>query len=136
MKKSRNGILLRASPIAAVTPGGSAASSAGIASRTASATSTRLDFDWRTSETPTAGRPLNRKKLRSSSAPSSTLAMSPSLTTCEFVVATTMLANSSAFLSSPNERTENSRRSDSIRPAGISTLRAWMARTTSCTVRL
>ena len=32
-------------------------------------------------------------------------------------------------------RTENSRRSDSIRPAGISTFRLWIALVTSCTVR-
>ena len=42
--------------------------------------------------------------------------------------------NSRGVLSSPSERTENSRRVDSIRPAGISTLRETIAFSTSCTV--
>jgi hypothetical protein len=73
--------------------------------------------------------------LRTSSAPSSILATSPSLTSWPFALDTTMLSYSAAVLSSPRERTENSRRSDSIRPAGISTFRLWIALTTSCTVR-
>ncbi len=40
---------------------------------------------------------------------------------------------SSGVLSSPIERMVNSRCSDSIRPAGISTLRVRMADSTSCT---
>ncbi len=46
-----------------------------------------------------------------------------------------MSPNASGVFSSPRERTENSRRVDSIRPAGISTFRAAIAPSTSWTVR-
>src|SRR5205807_7595753 len=51
------------------------------------------------------------------------------------LVGTTSSPNSCGVLSSPSERTENSRRVDSMRPAGISTLREAIAPSTSWTVR-
>ena len=94
-----------------------------------------LAFDWRTTPIATAEVPLNRSALRSSSAPSSTRPRSLSLTSTPLALETTSSANSSGVLSSPSERTVNSRRSDSIRPAGTSTLRLRIACCTSCTVR-
>ena len=47
---------------------------------------------------------------------------------------TTRSPNSSGVFNSPRERTVNSRRSDSMRPAGTSTLRLRMADSTSWTV--
>ena len=77
-----------------------------------------LDLDWRTTPMATAGVPLKRSALRSSSGPSSTRPRSLSLTRIPSVLLTTRLPNSSGVLSSPSERTVNSRRSDSMRPAG------------------
>ena len=97
------------------------------------ATSIRLAFDCRTTPIATDGVPFQRKIERSSSGPSSTRATSFSLTSCVPWLATTISPNSPGVLSSPSERTENSRRVDSIRPAGISTLRAAIADSTSWT---
>ncbi len=98
------------------------------------ATSIRFALDCRTTPMATEGIPSKRKIERSSSGPSSTFATSLSLVSWFPWLATTSSRNSSGVLSSPSERTENSRRVDSIRPAGISTLRALIAASTSCTV--
>ncbi len=94
----------------------------------------RFAFDCRTTPMATAGVPLNLRELRSFSGPSSTRARSRNFTSCPPWFATTRFPNSSGVFSSPSDRTVNSRRSDSIRPAGISTLRLRMAASTSWTV--
>ena len=118
-----------------LTPGGSDSWILGSSSRMASATWMMFAFDWRMTPIATADVPLNRSRLRSSSAPSSVRPRSRSLTRTPSVLDTTRSENSSGVLSSPRERTVNSRRADSIRPAGTSTLRLRMACCTSCTVR-
>ena len=117
------------------TPGGSSASISGSALWIASDTSIRLALDCRTTPMPTEGLPSKRIAERSSAGPSSTRATSRNLTRTPLLLDTTMLANSSGVLSSPSERTVNSRCVDSIRPAGTSTLRERMAAATSCTAR-
>ena len=116
-------------------PGGSASWMPGSSARIASDTWIRLAFDWRTTPMATAELPRKRSTVRSFSGPNSTRATSLSFTSCPFWLATVRLPNSSGVLSSPRERTVNSRRSDSIRPAGISTLRLRTAAWMSCTVR-
>ena len=118
-----------------MTPGGSASSIRGSAARMESATSTMLALDWRTMPTATAEVPLKRSMLRSSRGPSSTRARSLSRTSWPPWLATTRSPNSCGVLSSPSDRTVNSRFSDSIRPAGISMFRLRMAASTFCTVR-
>jgi hypothetical protein len=118
-----------------VTPGGSDAWIFGSSSWMASATAMILALDWRITPIATAWVPLKRSALRSSSAASSTRPRSLSLISTPPSLLTTRLENSSGVLSSPRERTVNSRRSDSMRPAGTSTLRDRMACSTSCTVR-
>ena len=71
---------------------------------------------------------------RSLSGPGSTRATSPSLTSSPFPLATVISANWAGVFISPRYLTENSRRSDSILPAGISTLRVRIADSTSCAV--
>ena len=117
------------------TPGGRVCWMAGSASRMRWATWMRFALDCRTTPMATEGIPLKRKMERSSSGPSSTFATSLSLTSWPPWLATTSSPNSCGVFSSPSERTENSRRVDSMRPAGISTLREVIAFSTSCTVR-
>ena len=93
----------------------------------ASATWMMLALDCRTTPIATAAVPLYRSALRSSSAPSSTRPRSLSLTSTPLSLLTTSSENSAGVLSSPRLRTVNSRRSDSIRPAGTSTFRLRMA---------
>ena len=116
------------------TPGGNDAWIFGSSWWIASATEMMFAFDWRTTPMATAAVPLNRSALRSSSGPSSTRPTSLSLISTPPSLRTTRLPNSSGVLSSPRERTVNSRRSDSMRPAGTSTLRLRIAASTSCTV--
>ena len=115
----------------AAAPPGSAGSSAWIAS----ATSIMFAFDCRTTPIATAGVPLKRSALPLVLGAELDAADVPSLTSCPpSLLGPTRSPNSSGVFSSPRERTENSRRSDSMRPAGISTLRVRIARSTSCTV--
>ena len=116
------------------TPGGSCRCTRGSSAWMASATCSRFDLDWRMTPTATARVPLYRSTLRSFSGPSSTVPRSRNFTSCPPSLDTVMLPNSSGVLSSPSDRTENSRRWLSMRPAGTSTLRDWIADSTSWTV--
>ena len=120
--------------LSSFTPVGSVCWIAGSSSRIRFATSIRFALDCRTTPMATEGVPFQRKIERSSSGPSSTRETSFSLTCWLPWLATTISPNSCGVFSSPRERTENSRRVDSIRPAGISTLRETIAFCTSCTV--
>jgi hypothetical protein len=115
-------------------PSGTSFWSSGRASRTFAATSSVLARFCFTTPSPIACWPFHRAAVRSSSAPTSTSATSPTRTMSSPFCAITMEANPWGDASSPRVRTGNSRPSPSTRPPGISAFSVRMARSMSVEV--
>ena len=108
---------------------------AGSAWRTSSATLIRLALDWRTIPTPSGVLPLEAQGAAVVLGAQLHAGQVLELHQLAVGARDRQLLEASGVLSSPRERTENSRVFDSIRPAGISTFRLRIAASTSCTVR-
>ena len=115
--------------------GGRSALSCGMIARTPLDKSSGLAVAWRITPTATADRPFSRTAVRSSAAPSSTLATSRSLTKKPLTLFTTISPNWAGLSRSVWEVTLNSRCCDSMRPAGSSRLLRRIASSTSCVLK-